>query len=264
MLDEPQLTPIDEAASLPALKPMVAQCVHRITPGHRCGAPAMRGEYYCFHHVNGARIDRNATLPFELPAVTDRQSLRLAAIEIANRVAANLLDIRRAGAILYSLQIALSTFPPQPRPKAEVLTPDSAAPADPHSSASGRIGGEQEPPPSLAPCTRREPRTSSLEPSPMLTDEQIDEIEKEFILPGLNACATDPLSPTPRSSLEPRTSPLDYHGSHNENHVRRPALHSRALHRACPRSHSACRPNRQTRRTYHDDNARRHPCDDRT
>jgi hypothetical protein len=35
-----------------------------------------------------------------MPAITDRDPLRAAVLEIANRIAANLLDCRRAGIML--------------------------------------------------------------------------------------------------------------------------------------------------------------------
>jgi len=112
----------------PPNEPAFQQCFHQITAGHRCHAPAMRGEYFCRHHYKRARNVIPPSSTYEMPLITDRESLRAAVLQIASRVAANSLDVRRAGILLYSLQIALTTFPPLPRPKSEASSPEPARP----------------------------------------------------------------------------------------------------------------------------------------
>ena len=112
--------------------PNFNQCFHQITAGHRCNAPALRGEYFCRHHFKRAPLIAPPHSRFEMPEITGRESARAFAIDIASRVAANSLDVQRARTLLSSLRVVLSTFPPQPRhtrPKAKEdkpLSPDDA------------------------------------------------------------------------------------------------------------------------------------------
>jgi len=106
-----------------AQQPAFQQCFHDIMPGHRCNAPALRGEYFCRHHMKRARVIVPPNTPFDLPPIYDRESLRDAVLLVAGRLAANSLDVRRAGNILYSLQIVATTFPPLPRPRAALQQP---------------------------------------------------------------------------------------------------------------------------------------------
>ncbi len=46
------------------------------------------------------------TIPLELPAVEDSASIQLALIQVVQALASNLLDPRRAGLLLYGLQVA--------------------------------------------------------------------------------------------------------------------------------------------------------------
>ena len=113
-------------------EPASQQCFHQLTSGQPCNAPALRGEYFCRHHIKSAPLIASSNSRFEMPRITDRESIRAAVVQIACRVAANSLDIRRAGTILYALRTALATFPalPRPRPeapKAEAPSPTNAA-----------------------------------------------------------------------------------------------------------------------------------------
>jgi hypothetical protein len=92
------------------------QCFHYHSLGHRCGSPAVRGEYFCYHHRNSlkpAPVIIFPTQPFELPHLTDRDSVLRAADEVASRIAANSLDLRRAKAILSAIYIAAAHLPPE-------------------------------------------------------------------------------------------------------------------------------------------------------
>ncbi len=105
------------------------QCRHIFTAGHRCGSPCLRGEDFCYYHHNtrGRRALRtNAQTidlsqgefrasPFTLPNPEDRSAIQLSIGEILDRLASNELDPRRAGLLLYGLQIASINLP-QTRP----------------------------------------------------------------------------------------------------------------------------------------------------
>jgi hypothetical protein len=90
-------------------------CRHIHTAGHRCGSPALRNEDFCyFHHTTRRPAPSPKFIPpdaaFDLPSFEDRASIQLAITEIARRVAMNQLDRRRAGILLYAIQIASSNL----------------------------------------------------------------------------------------------------------------------------------------------------------
>jgi hypothetical protein len=210
-------------------KPVLGQCFHQITSGHYCNAPALRGEYFCRHHFKRGSVIAPPNTRYELPAITGRESLRTAVLEIAGRVGANSLDIRRAGIMLYSLQIALSTFPPLPRPRAgqkeeQIDTSPEAGltEAERYRAIIDRFERENGPPPPVVYPADLLPKTGKVEvghscfappgwkpgdPNPefdaillktrpstppaaaAIADEERDEMEKEYLLPDLTACA---------------------------------------------------------------------------
>ena len=97
------------------------QCRHIKTDGLRCRSACLRREQFCyFHHTTRVPIrnprERKATLSrreaFDLHLVEDRASIQLAIARILQRIAANELDTRRAGLLLYGLQIASVNLPP--------------------------------------------------------------------------------------------------------------------------------------------------------
>ncbi len=110
----------------PATQPRRFQCRHIFTDGHRCGSPCLRSEDFCFyHHTSHARRPvptpvvqmsdmsqgEQGAAPFTLPLPEDRSAIQLAIGEILNRLASNQLDPRRAGLLLYGLQIASLNLP---------------------------------------------------------------------------------------------------------------------------------------------------------
>jgi hypothetical protein len=86
-------------------------CRHIFPDTHRCGSPALRGEHLCYyHHPDRKPISnpyaRRARRGFNLAVPTDPQTLQHALSEVIVRLAANKLDVHRAGLLIYSLQIA--------------------------------------------------------------------------------------------------------------------------------------------------------------
>ena len=99
------------------------RCRHIFTDGRRCQSPCLRREEFCyFHHTTrqpvaadqiAARTARRSE--FEMPLPEDRSAIQFAIGEVLQRIAANQLDPRRAGLLLYGLQIASLNLPrPQP------------------------------------------------------------------------------------------------------------------------------------------------------
>ena len=70
-------------------------CHHYQAPtGQRCGSPALKGEYYCYHHTvkQAARNNRRVLIDpevtrMELPAIEDRASIFVALAAVAWAVA---------------------------------------------------------------------------------------------------------------------------------------------------------------------------------
>ena len=98
------------------------QCHHIQSPtGQRCGSPAMRGEYYCYHHhiKHANRTDHRVLIDpeitrMEIPVLEDRASIFTAMAAVIHRLADNTIDTRRSGQMLYGLQALLRALPPEP------------------------------------------------------------------------------------------------------------------------------------------------------
>jgi hypothetical protein len=113
------------------------QCRHIFTAGNRCGSPSLRNEHFCYyHHTTRKPAPKNrplAPFEFELPIPEDRAAIQQALGEVLRRIATNQIDPRRAGLLLYGLQIAACVLPkperptkneprkPQPQPVEEII-----------------------------------------------------------------------------------------------------------------------------------------------
>lgn len=89
---------------------MVPECRHIKTSGGKCGSPALRGKPYCYFH---SRLKERAARPaspflaLELPStLEDHGAIQLALSEIVTAVADHRIETKRAGILLYALQIA--------------------------------------------------------------------------------------------------------------------------------------------------------------
>jgi hypothetical protein len=83
------------------IDPRIRQCDQIKSAGNRCGSPAMRGALKCYFHLRPARID-----DFRVTSLTDPIQLQKAVTEIFNAVATNKLDVKRASALLYAIQVS--------------------------------------------------------------------------------------------------------------------------------------------------------------
>ena len=97
------------------------QCRHIFTDGHRCGSPSLRRELFCYYHHTTRRPiadphTRHARRAhFDLPLPEDRAAIQLSIGEVLRRIASNQIDPKRAGLLLYGLQIASLNLPRQPQ-----------------------------------------------------------------------------------------------------------------------------------------------------
>ncbi len=100
-------------------KPKRYQCRHIFTDGHRCGSICLRGEEFCYYHhttrkpAQNPRARRGRRSTFDLPVTdpNDRTGLQSTIVEVLRRIASNDIDPRRAGLLLYGLQIASLNLP---------------------------------------------------------------------------------------------------------------------------------------------------------
>jgi hypothetical protein len=93
-------------------------CRHIKTNGTRCKAPSLTGQSWCYfhhrlHHRHTAFRHTAATRAYlipgqhiELAALEDRESVQVALSVVINALASGNLDIKRATALLYGLQLA--------------------------------------------------------------------------------------------------------------------------------------------------------------
>ncbi len=106
------------------------QCRHVFTDGHRCASPCLRHEPFCYYHhttrrpVENLPARRRRTATFVLPELEDRASIQLALFELLQRIASNDIDPKRAGHLLFGLQIATSLLPKVDPKKTQPATVD--------------------------------------------------------------------------------------------------------------------------------------------
>ena len=109
-------------------------CTHDFPGGHRCASPALRGQAFCYYHhptrkrvpnPNERRARRMARRAFAVTVPTSPIELQLTLSEIMLRLAANQIDTRRAGLLLFALQIARQNLPTLSQSETNLLEPFS-------------------------------------------------------------------------------------------------------------------------------------------
>ncbi len=117
-------------------EPTRLQCRHIKPDGIRCGSPSLRNESFCYYHHTARRpgprqpqvltaADRKCST-FNLPSPADlneRPGVQLAIALILHKIANNEIDPRRAGLLLYGLQIASGNLK-QERPDKKYVQPE--------------------------------------------------------------------------------------------------------------------------------------------
>jgi hypothetical protein len=88
------------------------QCRHVFTDGHRCGSPCLKQEEFCYYHHTTRRPARDTggygpeQAEFDISIPEDRSAIQSTIGEVLRRIARNEIDPKRAGLLLYGLQIA--------------------------------------------------------------------------------------------------------------------------------------------------------------
>jgi len=92
-------------------------CQHIKMNGDRCGAPALRDQKLCrFHNFCGSvQVDVSTSAaepaaPFFLPALEDAASIQLAITQVCEHLLHRRLDAKKAGILLYAMQVASSNL----------------------------------------------------------------------------------------------------------------------------------------------------------
>ena len=93
---------------------MFHECRHVFPSGLRCHSPALHDSPFCYYHRNlrRAAAPQSPNAPLQFPVLEDKRSIALALTQILNALAAGRIDHRRAGLLLYGLQIAAKVTPP--------------------------------------------------------------------------------------------------------------------------------------------------------
>ena len=89
----------------------IRTCCHIFPDHHRCGSPALRHEPFCYFHdptrqATRQREARNRRRSFAVTTPSNRSELQLSIGQVIQRLAHNQVDPRRAGLLLFALQIA--------------------------------------------------------------------------------------------------------------------------------------------------------------
>lgn len=113
------------------------QCHHIFPDGFRCGSPRMRNEQFCYFHHDSRRpvarpqerIARRSS--FSLFTPTSHDAIQESLGELLVRIATNNIDSRRAGLLLYGLQIATANLRTAQKGRQLHLTPSGSLDAEP-------------------------------------------------------------------------------------------------------------------------------------
>jgi len=93
------------------------RCQHIKMNGDRCGASALRDQKFCrFHNCCGSvEVDVSTSAavpaaPFFLPVLEDAASIQLAITQVCEHLLHRRLDAKKAGILLYAMQVASSNL----------------------------------------------------------------------------------------------------------------------------------------------------------
>ena len=93
---------------------MYRACRHIKPNGLRCESPALRDRDFCYFHSKLRNEPYEKFGPMRLPVPEDRAAIQIALAKITEALLNNSIDPKRAGHLLYSMQIAATTMPAMP------------------------------------------------------------------------------------------------------------------------------------------------------
>jgi hypothetical protein len=129
--------------------------------GTQCGSPAIRNTKFCYFHTwcRPAQVDVSTSAaeppaPFLLPVLEDASSIQLTITQVCEHLLHRRLDPKKAGILLYAMQVASANLGRLSEEKAQENTNINESPSDsPASSEPDRL-----PPGTIQAC--KQPRRS--------------------------------------------------------------------------------------------------------
>lgn len=93
------------------------RCQHIKMNGDRCRASALRDRKFCRFHCSCSDVEVDVSTsaavpaaPFFLPVLEDAASIQLAIAQVCEHLLHRRLDAKKAGVLLYAMQVALSNL----------------------------------------------------------------------------------------------------------------------------------------------------------
>ncbi|MGA7849818.1 MAG: hypothetical protein WCA13_11990 [Terriglobales bacterium] len=97
--------------------PPAERCQHIKMNGERCGSPALRDQKFCYFHdrCSPVQVDVSTSAafpasPFFLPVLEDAASIQWGVAQVCEHLLHRRLDAKKAGVLLYAMQIASSNL----------------------------------------------------------------------------------------------------------------------------------------------------------
>lgn len=113
--------------------PPAEPCQHIKMNGERCGSPALRDQKFCYFHnrCSPVQIDVSTSAafpacPFFLPVLEDAASVQWGVAQVCEHLLHRRLDTKKAGVLLYALQIASSNLARLKEDKSQDKTEDKS------------------------------------------------------------------------------------------------------------------------------------------
>jgi hypothetical protein len=95
----------------------VESCQRIKMNGSQCGSPALRNRKFCHFHEQCGPVEVDVSTsaavpaaPFLLPVLEDAASIQLAITQVCEHLLHRRLDTKKAGVLLYAMQVAMSNL----------------------------------------------------------------------------------------------------------------------------------------------------------
>ena len=154
---------------------MYHECRHIMPSGKKCHSPALHNQAYCYYHNNLRRYSRPPVGDnLSLSSIEDNRGIQIALTQVLTALNSPYMDTRRAGLLLYGLQIAT-----QLANRTSGLEPDEAVRTCDDSTGAALAPGKTvcEPPRDCRNCTRQDTCENYEEPAET-QEEEVEEAEE--------------------------------------------------------------------------------------
>jgi len=97
----------------------VKGCRHIMPGGRRCHSPALRGMAYCFNHQKihvALNRSKHSHKRLELASLESSEGVRRAITQVCDALGKARIDERKAGIMMYGLQLATKLVRKSPKP----------------------------------------------------------------------------------------------------------------------------------------------------